>query len=371
MRAKRIVLVGLGHAHLHVMEHAGRLRDAGCDVTLVDDGRFWYSSIASGLLGGSYEPADDVIEAAPLARGCGVALIRGRATGIDRAARLLRTDEGDVPYDLASFNTGSRVVPPFPIAEGVDAFAAKPIARLVELRERLRAGFGTRQRVVVIGGNHSGCELACNIAALARGAGAALDLTLVHDGDALVESEPKGARAKMRSVLEAYGVTIRRARVERVEPGAAWLGGERLPFDHLLVATGLAATPVVGALGLAASPRGLRVTPALHAPDDDRIFAVGDCADIRGEGVPEAGLPKVGVFGVRAAPILLENLARRAADEPLRRYRPQRVWFASQNLGDGTGLASWGPFWWRGRSALAIKRHIDRRFMARYRGLYG
>ena len=112
------------------------------------------------------------------------------------------------------------------------------------------------------------------------------------------------------------------------------------------------------------------MTPALHTPADDRVFAVGDCADIRGPGVPDGGLPKVGVFGVRAAPVLLRNLAARAKGDPLKNYKPQRVWFASQNLGDGTGLASYGPLHWRGRSALLIKRGIDRRFMARYRALY-
>ena len=33
----------------------------------------------------------------------------------------------------------------------------------------------------------------------------------------------------------------------------------------------------------------------------------------------------------------------------------------------GTGLASWGPVWWRGRSALWLKDWNDRRFMELYR----
>ena len=371
----RIVLVGLGHAHLHVVEHAARLREAGAQVALVDDGRFWYSSIASGLLAGQYEPADDVIEAAPFARGCGVDYVEGRAASLDREARQLVLESGRrVEYDVVSFNVGSGVTPPFPVAGGVTVHGAKPIEGLLDLRESLRADMraGRTPRVVTVGGNHSGCELTCNLAALARAEGGSLDLLLLHGGTELVANEPPGARRKMRAVLAGYGVDVRDGvDIERVEEGRLVLAsGGRVAFDHLLLATGLSAAPVMRRLGLDHSARGLRVTPALHAPDDDRVFAIGDCADIRGPGVPDGGLPKVGVFGVRAAPVLLDNLVARATGEPLRSYKPQRVWFASQNLGDGTGLASYGHLWWRGRSALAIKRTIDRRFMARYRALY-
>jgi hypothetical protein len=36
------------------------------------------------------------------------------------------------------------------------------------------------------------------------------------------------------------------------------------------------------------------------------------------------------------------------------------------NLGNDDGLATWGPFAWRGRTPFRIKDRIDRRFLARY-----
>ena len=370
-----VVLVGLGHAHLFVASQADRFRAAGLRVTLIDDGEFWYSSIGSGLLGGRYERADDVIEAEPFARGLGIAFRRGRAERIDRARReVVLEGGGRVPYDLVSLNVGSRVAPPFPIEGGGDeqrVWFPKPIRGLLDLRERLRGAFARGDPVswLTVGGNHSGCELTLNALALARAEGGALDATLVADADELVTNEPRGARRAMRDALERAGCAVRTGvRVERIEGCAAVMaGGERLPFDRALVATGLAASPLVMACDLPADPReGLRVTPALHAPNDDRVFAAGDCASIVGY-----DLPKVGVFGVRASPALASNLLARAANKPLRRYRPQPVWFAAQNLGDGTGLASWGPLWWRGRSALALKDWNDRRFMERYRRMAG
>ena len=366
----RIALVGLGHAHLHVAAQAETFRRRGLDLTLIDPGTFWYSSIGSGLLGGRYERADDVIEAADFAARHGIAQVAARATGLDRARRVVLTDGpqdgpqgGEVSYDLVSFNVGSHVAPAFPVADDANVWTAKPIASLLALRERLEAAFarGERVRWVTVGGNYSGCELTCNAVALARACGGQLDATLVTSSG-LIDGEPAGAQRAMRRRLESYGVTLRLGeRVDRIERDAV-IANTSLPFDHALVATGLQAAPPVRDLGLDADSRGLLVTDRLHTLADDRVFAAGDCARILGH-----DLPKVGVFGVRAAPVLARNLLARAAGEPLERYRPQRVWFAAQNLGDGTGLATWGPLWWRGRSALALKDWNDRRFMDRYR----
>ena len=369
-----VVVVGLGHAHLYVASQVERFRAAGLRLVLIDDGEFWYSSIGSGMLGGRYERADDVIEAEPFARGLGIDFVRGRAKRIDRERRQVVLESGDaVRYDLVSLNVGSHVAPPFPVegVEGVDrsVWFPKPIRALLDLRARLSHAFrsGTPVRWVTVGGNHSGCELTLNALALARAEGGALDATLVADADELVTNEPRGARRAMRRALEHAGCTVRLgARVQRVTATEVHLAtGDILPHDHALIATGLAASPLVMECDLPADARdGLSVTPALHAPGDSRVFAAGDCASIIGY-----DLPKVGVFGVRASPVLADNLLARAAGGPLRRYRPQPIWFAAQNLGDGTGLASWGPIWWRGRSALALKDWNDRRFMDRYKAM--
>jgi NADH dehydrogenase FAD-containing subunit len=88
---------------------------------------------------------------------------------------------------------------------------------------------------------------------------------------------------------------------------------------------------------------------------------VGDCADF----TPRR-LPKLGVFGVRSAPILHHNLMARANGKPLQPYRPQRIWLAVLNLGDGRGFLRWGPVWWQGPFSQRLKDHLDRRFLERF-----
>jgi len=54
-----VILVGAGHAHLHVVAHAEALIQCGARVVLIDPGVFWYSGLATGMLGGRWPPAEE------------------------------------------------------------------------------------------------------------------------------------------------------------------------------------------------------------------------------------------------------------------------------------------------------------------------
>ena len=53
--ALRLVLVGAGHAHLHVLGRARILRDAGIDLHLISPATFLYSGLATGALSGALD----------------------------------------------------------------------------------------------------------------------------------------------------------------------------------------------------------------------------------------------------------------------------------------------------------------------------
>jgi NADH dehydrogenase FAD-containing subunit len=118
---------------------------------------------------------------------------------------------------------------------------------------------------------------------------------------------------------------------------------------------------LVGRLGLATDRNGRLLTrDTLQTTGDDRVFATGDCAVIA-----SAPRPCVGVFGVRATPVLVHNLAAMARQRRLKRFRPQARWLSIMDLGDGTGLAQRGRWWWLGGVSLLLKRRIDLDFIRR------
>ena len=114
--------------------------------------------------------------------------------------------------------------------------------------------------------------------------------------------------------------------------------------------------------GLATGDDGaLWVDRHLRSPNDPRIFGGGDAVAFRGE-----RLPRFGVYAVRQGPVLYRNLQAALRGEPLSSYRPQRRYLYVLDLGDGTGLAIYGPLTNRGRPALGLKHWIDRRFVREY-----
>lgn len=357
-----MVLIGAGHAHLHLLaRELPRYRAAGVALSVVDPGCFWYSGLATGMLAGHHPPRADRIDPAAMLRGHqGVELIRARATGLDRARQVVHTTAGALRYDALSWNIGSQTVRPAGI-DDPSLRTVKPIAGLAalagELRERGRA------TISVIGGGPTGCETAVCLSELARAAGLELRVRLVVRSPRLLGHPSRRLQLRLRRHLCACGVALVHGELAAVTAGDLELtDGRRLPGDLVLLATGLRAPALLGELGLPLRDGGLLIDDGLASVDDPRIFAAGDCAALRGH-----DLPLLGVFGVRQAPILAHNLLASLRGEPLRRYQPQRRWLQILHLGHHHGLALRGGAWWLHPLMLHWKDQLDRRFMARHR----
>jgi len=365
--AGRAVLVGAGHAHLHLIREAKQFTERGHELVVVAPGPFWYSGLATGMLGGLYPPELDRIDVAQLAARAGARFVEDRMVGLDRVGRnVLLQRSRPLPYDALSLNIGSEA-PAIPGADGPRHYAVKPISRLLDLRRDLERAFTVSRapRILVAGGGATGVELAANLAALAAGHAAAAEVTVLAAGDRFLRQLPPRAAALVRSKLERRGVRFRTGcRILRIEGDSAVMAsGERLGFDFLLNATGLVPRPVLKALNLPLTGEGgLIIDERLRSPADPRIHAAGDCAALSGH-----MLPRIGVYAIRQAPVLLRNLlAALEGSEPCG-FEPQSRYLWIMNLGDGTGLAARGSLWWHGRSAFWLKDRIDRRFLAAYR----
>jgi NADH dehydrogenase FAD-containing subunit len=352
----RLVLVGAGHAHLHLLKRARAFVEAGAQVTVLAPEDFWYSGLATGMVGGRWAPDDDRVALEPLLAGSGATLIRDHAVAIE-ATRIQRANGPAIDFDFLSLDVGS-VVAKLPGLDDGDPrnFAAKPIATLSALRKAIETS-PRAARVLVVGGGPSAVELAANIAAHPNAR-----VTLA--ASRLVPTLPPAAGAFLHRRLAARGVTLRlQARVARIVDDAAWTDLGPIGFDLIVRATGLMPPPLLASLGLQLHHGALVVGADLAAPGDARIHAAGDCAAVAG-----ARLPMIGVHAVRQAPVLYQNLrAKLHRNAPPRRYRAQRHALLILNLGDGSGLATWRDFWLAGRAMRWLKDRIDRAFLARYR----
>jgi NADH dehydrogenase FAD-containing subunit len=373
---KRVVFLGAGHAHLYALKRTGEFVRRGHEVVAVAPDLFWYSGLATGMLGGIYPPELDRVDVAALVERGGGRFVRDAVAGLDPTTGTVRLVNAGEPlrYDVLSLTLGSEA-PGIPGASGEAMYAVKPVRRLcelhVDLRRRFRGaaaadGADRAVRVLVAGGGVTACELAANIARLAAADGGPVEITVVvGGGEALKQLPRRSAARKVVAALEQRGVVFRYgSRVERIDGTAAVLtDGSMVPFDVFVNATGLKPASLVRKFGLPVDPEGaLIVDEHLRSVADPTVHGGGDCIAVRGR-----ELPKVGVYAIRQAPVLFRNLLAALDGKPPASFRPQRKFLWIMNLGDGTGLAARGSLYWHGRIAFWLKDWIDRRFLREYR----
>ena len=371
-RGRRLAIIGAGHAHSELIRRLRPLTKAGVEATVIAPEDFWYSGLATGMLGGRFDVELDRIDVAKLCRGVGARLLRDRVESIDPNARVIHLSSGNsLLYDLAALDVGSRV--PVERVEGLAefAFATKPIRRLAELRADLARRFRGRNgndgpiRVLVIGGGATACEITANIRALADRFAAPISITMVSARDRLLPTFPEPAsRSLTEALVRRGGITIRTgSSVRRLAISEATLdNGDRLGFDVAVAAIGLVAPVLIGRIGLPTARDGrLLIDDSLRSVAANSLFASGDCATLAG-----TDLPRIGVIAVRQAAVLAHNLRASFLGRPLRRFRHRRHYLQILNLGDETGLASFGPFWLQGRAMLYWKDALDRTFIRRF-----
>lgn len=361
-----LVLVGGGHAHALLLRMWGMAPLPGTRVTLINPGPTApYSGMLPGFIAGHYRRDDLDIDLIRLARFAGARLVLGECRGLDPQAKLIHVPgRPPIGYDVCSVNVG--ITSSMPDLPGFTDFAvpAKPLGPFANRWESYLAGDGPA-RLAVIGGGVAGVELILAMAHALRSRGRPAELTLVERARAL-SALGHAAQKRLRAALSAHGVTIREGvEIAYVDQGAVVLAGEeRIAADFITGAAGARPYEWIAETGLAVTRGFIAVDPSLQS-SDPAVFAAGDCADLI-----ETPRPKAGVYAVREAPILLENLKNALmGDARRRRYHPQRDYLKLISLGEQSALGEkWrlpfsGPLIWR------WKDRIDRRFMDRFRDL--
>jgi selenide,water dikinase len=167
-----IVLLGGGHAHVHVVMAFARRPLPGVRVTLITrDPKTPYSGMLPGVIAGIYAPEEAHIDLMRLTALCGARFVHAEAIGLDRAAkRVLLAGRPPFAYDILSIDVG--ITPDLTAIEGAaeHGVAVKPIGALLDKLEVLlaRCRAGAVQRIAVVGGGAGGVELLLSLRARLR-----------------------------------------------------------------------------------------------------------------------------------------------------------------------------------------------------------
>jgi selenide, water dikinase len=373
-----IVLVGGGHAHVHVLKAFGMRPEVGVRLTLIArEVETPYSGMLPGLIAGHYRFEQCHIDLEPLARFANARLIRASAVGIDRALRrVLVAGRPPLAYDLLSIDVGA--TPALDAIPGAaeHALPVKPIGRFLGRFEALRArclADPDVRRILVIGGGAGGVELLLAVRHRLRAELKAqnqdpdrLRFALATADDLMPTNNPKVRAAFVRH-LAAREVEVRpRCPIARIERGKAVAAdGAIIEADEILLVTQAAAPGWFADTGLALDPKGfLTLGPTLQVANDARVLGAGDCATLL-----HAPREKAGVFAVRQGPPLAGNLRSLAQGRPPRPFLPQRRFLGLISTGDRYAIASRGGWKAEGQALWRLKDWIDRRWMRKYQEL--
>ncbi|MGH7031148.1 MAG: FAD-dependent oxidoreductase, partial [Stellaceae bacterium] len=241
--AQDLVLVGGGHAHVHVLKSFGMRPMPGVRVTLVArEVETPYSGMLPGWVAGHYTFDECHIDLGRLARFAGARLIHDEATGLDRAnSQLLSRAHPPIRYDLLSLDIGSAPRAHDVLGAADYTISVKPIAQFAARWEALlaRARRMPRLRLAIVGGGAGGVELALSAQSRLASMGVApLEVTLVTRDRLLASHNRRVGRLLERVGARRGIVVITGGAVARVEPGRLVCADSRsIEFDEALWVT--------------------------------------------------------------------------------------------------------------------------------------
>lgn len=364
---KRLLLLGGGHAHVHVLREMGRERFAAAEVTLVTPFlRQMYSGMVPGVVAGHYRAEQAAIQLSPLATAAGANVLETAAVGLDAVRRLVRLANGQVlGYDVLSIDTGSEMDRGRMPGARQHAIFVRPIEHfLADIEDMLDAASRHALDVVVIGGGAAGVELALALQfRLGLLGGEPGRVALVVGAERVLAGYPDAVARRAELALEHARITLFRDNCVEIRADSVVLAsGARLACDAPVIATGSEAPSWLVGSGLALDGHGFIVTgPTLQSGSHPEVFAAGDVATRI-----DAPHPRSGVHAVRAGPPLLHNLRAFCSGAPLKRHMPQTKALNLLSCGRRRAIASRGGWSSEGRWAWWWKDHIDRAFVARY-----
>ena len=367
---RRLLLVGGGHAHMMTLADIHGFVKKGHDVTVIGPSDYhYYSGMGPGMLGGFYTPADIRFATRHVVEKQGGEFILDKAVRVDPEKRIVQTESGrEVPYDVVSFNAGSQVPKPDVEGDTENIYTVKPIERLQEARDRIKALLKEKPlRVGVIGGGPSSVEIAGNVWRLSMKSGKNSAGITVFAGSSLMSGFSEKIRRRARKSLSRRDIRILEGhRVGKIMDGGVVLDtGETHGLDFIFLALGVKPNAIFTASGLpTGADGGLLVNQYLQSTKYPDMFGGGDCIYFQAQ-----PLNKVGVYAVRQNPVLLHNLMAQLEGQALKPFDPGGDYLLIFNLGDGTGVFEKKWLTFSGRLAFLIKDYIDRRFMRKFQAI--
>lgn len=363
-RKTQIVVVGGGAGGLQLVRRLGaKFGRENHDIILVDkNASHIWKPLLHEVAAGSLDANLDEVGYRGHCHKWGYRYFKGTLSGLDRKNRVIHIapvldDDGTeiisahtIRYDYLVLAVGS-VSNDFGVPgvrehaiyldsrEQADKFRTKLLNHCLRVSRTVSVNpaAGAQVRVAIVGGGATGVELAAelfNAAGALRFYGlevfdeSRLNVTLLEAGPRILPALPDRLAKAAHGELERLGVEVRvSAQVTSAEKGMYITSeGEEIRADLIVWAAGVKGAEFLSTLGLQTNRNNqIIVRDSLQSVDDDRIFALGDCAYYVPAGA-ERPIPPRAQAAHQMADTVFDNLIRLMANtERARSARPSKA----------------------------------------------
>src|ERR1700692_1200720 len=368
----KVVIVGAGFAGLTAARRIARLP---VDVTVIDrKNHHTFQPLLYQVATAGLSPGEIAAPIRSILRGrSNVEVLLGEVIDFDIEQKKVITKQQVLDYDFLIIASGATHAyfgheEWEPLAPGL-----KTIENALEIRRRVLLAFELAERnaerkkaehqdaggeassplqFVVIGGGPTGVELAGTLAEIAhhalnhefRNIDPRLSrILLIEGGPRVLPAYSEELSRKAEAQLRRLGVDVRTSHmVTRIEPGAVWVGNERIPSPVVLWAAGVAASPLGRKLGVPVDRAGrVLVQPDLSIPGHADVFVIGDLAALNDE--KGKMLPGVAPVAIQQGNWVAETIARDIENQPRRDFRYHDKGSLA-TIGRAAAIAQFGKF---------------------------
>ena len=365
-----ICLVGGGHSHALLLHRWAMQPLAGIRLTLVSSAvQTPYSGMLPGLIAGHYSYDDVHIDLLRLCNWANVRFIEDTVVAVDLEQRQVRFSQRPaLAFDALSLDTGS--TPDLSVPGSAQYVTpVKPVSnfytRWQRIEQRLKESSDVSVSIGIVGSGAGGFELVTAMRHRLKQTSARCYWFL--RGDTAISGRPARVGQLAMDAARAAGIeVVQQYDVVKVEQGRLVAADGRIvELDEIVWCTAATGPDWPRSAGLDTDKRGFVATNAyLQSNSHPFVFATGDI----GTQVQNPS-DKAGVFAVRQAPYLFENLRRFLQNQKLKAYTPQKDFLSLMATGGRHGIASRGPVVVHGDWVWRWKNHIDQSFMDKFRYL--
>lgn len=388
MSRKRLLLIGAGHTHLHLVRAWQKRTPADVEVKVVSQfPTATYSGMLPGTLAGLYHPDEMTIRVQEICQACGMVAHLSQATKLNEDLHSVTLEDGQVlEADYLSFGTGSESFLPQVSGKSPGLIPIKPMPTFLQRlaawkawhlkRSQLQRG-KARPRIAILGAGAAGIEIAFSINEMFWKQSIPAQVTIYDRNDVLLPERKQKTRTLILNELERRGIEgrwncsceqlVATDEMTAADPVQLTLSDQSVVgCDLVLVCMGAVPNAMTKSAPVKKDDRGfLAIRETLQLLEHDHLFAVGDTATFIAN--PH---PKAGVYAVRQGAFLEHNLSAMMLQRPLKSYRPQSSFLSLIATGDERAFVDYAGFSRYGRWEWWLKDRIDRTFMRKYQSLY-